>query len=329
MDVTTACIGGTAAYDLLREGALLADRLGPRRTPFGESQSIYLCKTRNDAFYFMSRHGESGFNLAPTFVNYRANIYALKELGVRAIVCWSETRAICHNYKIGEYAIVDDLIDETHSRPMTFFENRGLGLIRQWPVFCPSLRQALSTTLEQEGCGHVDNGVYVCVEGPRRETPAEVRKYAQNGGDLLGTTLAPEVFLAKELQLCYASLCYVAAYAETGSEFLPFENGRTLERTTQRARAQAAVERLPRLLEAMMDVMRHTPGICNCESSMQHHIAAGQIGWDWRTWFADRTAGYQPGRVAGNRADYEYDYEYFLDQQRRRYDYRRDDSDVI
>src|SRR5262249_49994939 len=160
--------------------------------------------------------------LAPSFVNYRANIYALKDLGVRAVVSWSETHAITHNCNIGQYVIVDDLIDETHCRPNTFFENQRLGVVRQWPVFCPSLRSALSATLAQERCKFLDHGVYVCVEGPRRETPAEARKYAAFGGDLIGMTLAPEVFLARELQMCYASLCYVASFVENGSDFRPF-----------------------------------------------------------------------------------------------------------
>jgi 5'-methylthioadenosine phosphorylase len=285
MSPSVACIGGTSAYDLLREGALVARRLGPQATPFGASQPIFLCETRFGEFYFLSRHGESGYDLAPSFVNYRANIYALKDIGVRAVVSWSETRAISHNYKIGQYVIVDDLIDETTSRPNTFFENQGLGVVRQWPVFCPSLRSALLVTLREEGCCAADHGVYVCVAGPRRETPAEVRKYASYGAELIGLTLAPEVFLAKELQLCYASICYVASYAENGSDFRPFENGRVLDRAVEAQRAAAAVERLPRLLERLCDVLKRTPAACTCESSMQHHIAGGQIGLDWRTWF--------------------------------------------
>ncbi|MFQ5807069.1 MAG: MTAP family purine nucleoside phosphorylase [Phycisphaerae bacterium] len=329
MKPTLACIGGTAAYDLLREGALLARRLGPQATPFGESQPVYLAASRFGEFYFLSRHGESSFDLAPSFVNYRANIYALKDLDVRSIVSWSETRAICHNYKIGQYVIVDDLVDETHSRANTFFENRGLGAVRQWPVFCPSLRQAFATALREEDCDFVDHAMYVCIEGPRRETPAEVRKYAVYGGELLGPTLAPEVFLAKELQMCYASLCYVASYAETGSDFRPFEDGRTLEKEVQEQRAGAAVERLPRLLERLTEVLQRTPGICHCESSMQHHIASGQVGWDWRTWFDEPAS--RPGRADARHREvgYEYDYEYFLDRERRRYDDQRDESDAL
>lgn len=285
MNPTLACIGGTAAYDLLRDGAFVAHRLGAQKSPFGESQPVYLCESRFGPFYFLSRHGESGYELAPSFVNYRANLYALKDLGVRSIVSWSETRAISHNYRVGEFVLASDLIDETLSRPRTFFENQGLGVVRQWPVFCPSLRSALATAIAEDGSMVADQGVYVCIEGPRRETPAEARKYAALGGELVGTTLAPEAFLAKELQLCYASVCYVAGYAENGSDFKPFENGRILDAETQARRATAAVERLPRILERLADVMQRTPGVCRCDSSMQHHIAGGQIGVDWRTWF--------------------------------------------
>ncbi len=287
MNPSLACIGGTAAYDLLQQGALLAERLGPQSTPFGQSQPIFHCRSRFGDFYFLSRHGESGYELAASFINYRANLYALKDLGVRAVVSWSETRAITHNYKIGQYVVITDLIDETRNRAHTFFENMGLGAVRQWPVFCPSLRNGLLTTLCEERCVVADRGVYVSVEGPRYETPAEARKYAMMGGELIGQTLAPEAFLAKELQMCYASICYVACYAENGSDFQPFENGRILEKRIESQRSRAAVERVPRLLERLCDVLQRTPGICQCESSMAHHIASGQIGWDWRTWFDD------------------------------------------
>lgn len=285
MEPTLACIGGTGAYDLLRKGAFVGARMGPRATPFGPSQPIYRCESRFGSFYFLSRHGESSYELAPSFVNYRANIYALKDLGVRSIVTWSETRAVSHNYRIGQYVLVNDLVDETYGRPHTFFENQGVGLVRQWPVFCPTIHKALITSLTEEGCTCADKAVYVCIEGPRLETPAEARKYASFGGELIGTTLAPEVFLAKELQMCYASICYVAAYAETGSEFRPFEHGRVLDPKVQTRRAVEAMERLPRIIDRLSDVLYRTNCECPCEKSMHHHIAGGQIGLDWRGWF--------------------------------------------
>jgi 5'-methylthioadenosine phosphorylase len=285
MNPTLACIGGHAAYDLLRDGALEAERLGPLSTPFGESETIYVCRAHNGGFYLLARHGESAFALVPGSINYRANVCALKQLGVQTIVSWSETRAISHNFKIGQYVLVSDLIDETRSRPRTFFEQLDLGDVRQWPVFCPRLQRALTGSLKQEECDFAPQGVYVCVEGPRRETPAEARKYASFGGELLGSTLAPEVFLAKELQMCYASLCYVASYAENGSDFRPFENGRILEPSAQRERAQAAVERFPRILARLCQELPQTESPCDCASAMQEHIERGRVSADWKTWF--------------------------------------------
>lgn len=290
MSITLACIGGRAAYELLHQGALVAERLGPRDTPFGASQPIYRCQSRFGGFYFLSRHGEKGYERTPTYINYRANVYALKDLGVRSIFTWSETRAISHNFKIGEYVVVDDLLDETVSRPQTFFENQGFGHIRQWPVFCPSLRDALIATLTKEGCDFASRGAYVCIEGPRHETPAETRKYAICGGELLGQVLAPEVFLARELQMCYAALCYVARYAEDGTNYRPFEDGRALDERVEQRRAAAAVERMPRLLERFCEVLSHTPGICDCESSMMPYMTSGQLNEDWRTWFTPPSA---------------------------------------
>lgn len=296
MSVTLACIGGRAAYDLLHEGALVAERLGPQPTPFGDSQPIFRCESRFGEFFFLSRHGESGYERTPSFVNYRANLYALKDLDVRSIISWSETRAISHNFKIGEYVVVDDLVDETVSRSQTFFENQGLGHVRQWPVFCPSLRRALITSLSEEACEFASRGVYVCVEGPRHETPAETRKYAVYGGELLGQALAPEVFLAKELQVCYASLCIVGRYAEDGTNYRPFEDGRALEEAAERQRATDAVERIPRLLERFCKVLPQTPSMCNCETSMSAHTASGELGLDWRTWFESSPPAVQPER---------------------------------
>lgn len=285
MAITLACIGGRAAHNLLREGAFLAERLGPRPTPFGPSQPIFGCKGRQGEFYFLARHGESGYERTPTYVNYRANIYALKDLDVRCIVSWSETRAISHNLTIGQYVVIDDLVDETRSRPQTFFENQGLGHIREWPVFCPSLRHALIESLRAEGCEFAARGVYVCVEGPRHETPAETRKYASFAGEVLGQALVPEVFLARELQMCYASLCYVARYAEDGTNYRPFEDGRVLPEEVERRRAAAAVERIPRLLERFCTLLPATPAMCQCEAAMSPHTESGELDWDWRTWF--------------------------------------------
>ena len=133
-------IGGSQAYDLLQRGSIRGKRIGEIKTPFGHSQPVYHINDSMGEMLFLSRHGEKGYSLTAPFVNYRANIYALKELGVKQIVSWSGPGTINTSYQIGEYVIVDDIVDETHGRESTFYKNSGIGFIRQSPVFCPTLR---------------------------------------------------------------------------------------------------------------------------------------------------------------------------------------------
>lgn len=285
MGTALACIGGRAAYDLLRRGRFCSERLGPRSTPFGESQPLYRCRSDAGEFLLLCRHGEAGYEVTAGLINYRANIYALRDLDVQAIVSWSETRAISHNYTIGQFVIVDDMIDETVSRPRTFFDNKDLGHIRNWPVFCPTLRRAFATVLSEEGCELADRGVYVCIEGPRQETPAEARKYASYGGELIGQTLAPEVFLARELQMSYASLCFVARYAETGTLYPAFEAGRVLNEESLRVRNQQTVERIPGILNRLCAVLHDQDENRADPAALRLPPPNGARSGNWREWF--------------------------------------------
>lgn len=290
MAITLACIGGRAAHQLVVQSAFRSTRLGPRPTPFGDSQPIYRCQSRSGDFLLLCRHGEAGYEVTPSLINYRANVYALKDLGVEAIMSWSETRAISHNFTIGEYVVVDDLIDETVARPRTFFDNKELGHIRNWPVFCPTLRKAFVAALTEKKYDYTDRGVYVCIEGPRQETPAEARKYAGDGGELIGQTLAPEVFLARELQMNYASLCFVARYAETGTPFPAFESGRVLNESVLAERAEAAVQRLPDILHRVCDELQAKAGTLREELRYGMPATNGPRNGQWRSWFEACTA---------------------------------------
>ena len=294
MGTKLACIGGVAAYGLVSRGAFVGERLGPRPTPFGESQPIYRCRSRTGEFLLLCRHGEAGYEVTPELINYQANIYALKDLDVQAVVSWSETRAISHNFTIGQYVIVDDLIDETVSRPRTFFDNKELGHIRNWPVFCPTLRKAFAEALTEEGCTFSDRAVYICIEGPRQETPAEARKYASYGGELIGQTLAPEVFLARELQMSYASLCFVVRYAETGTPFAAFEAGRVLSEPSLTLRSEQAVERIPAIIDRVCAVWHRKPEATQDRATLDIPPLTDARNGDWRRWFHNERSTPQP-----------------------------------
>ena len=247
-----ACIGGHAAHQLLHERGEITQSLGLSATPYGESQPLFACETPAGRYLFLARNGEHTRPVPPRLVNYRANLWALKEAGAESIVAWDEGKALSHNYRVGQFVLVDDLIDETVCAPLSFLDLHDTTQVRQWPVFCPMLRRVLAAALRTERAEFGERGVYVCVEGHRQETPAEARKFMSFGGDLLGCALAPEAFLAKELQLAYAAVCYVRQYAESGSGARPFERGQVLDARAEQRRVAAAVERLPGVMKYVL-----------------------------------------------------------------------------
>jgi 5'-methylthioadenosine phosphorylase len=281
-----AVIGGSKAYELLAGGNIKGARLGERKTPFGDSQAVYRLRFDSVEFLFLSRHGEKGYDVSAPYVNYQANIYALKDMGVDKVVAWSGPGAISREFSVGDFVVVDDVVDETMGRAGTFFKGTGIGFIRQNPVFCPCLRQTLIEVLDRLGLAFKDRGTYVCTQGPRLETPAEIKKFAAYGGDLVGMTLVPEVFLAKELEMCYAALCYVSNYAE-GVVDRPFRAGELFEGlSTDEERRQMfrAVDDFPKIISELALHSNRVTVPCPCPDSMQRYKIDGRIGEDWRDW---------------------------------------------
>ena len=260
---------------------LAQDRFGTlvdvvvKETPFGCSSPILFMEEEGRRFYVLPRHGETGYTVSAPFVNYRANVWALKDLGVRRIVAWSGPGALSERFGIGEFVLPVDLIDLTRHRPTTFFESRGIGLLRQRPVFCPSLADALRGILEGLATGPVEAVVYAVCEGPRFETPAEVRVLQSMGADVVGMTLAPEAFLARELEMCYHPVAYVTAYAEGVSEIGEEERREALEE---------ALERLPEFTSRFLEALPAAPNACSCEDAMLRYKERGVIGKDFHDW---------------------------------------------
>ncbi len=292
LSFSLACIGGSYANDLLLSPTngcnLTGNRLGTRKTPFGISQPIYHCETTAGTFHLLLRHSDGEIPIASSFANHRANIYALKELGVTHIVSWSGARAVSHNYRVGQFALPDDMIDDTRRRVGTFFEHGAMLDLRQWPVFCPTLRSALAETLVDLRLKFKETGTYLCGEGPRRETRAEVRKYAMWGADLLGHSLAPEAFLAKELQMCYASICFVNDFAETGSVHRPYEAGglfTNLPIKENNACGKEALGQIPSILNNLLTVLSKTQSQCTCQTSLADLIESGTLSENFHHWF--------------------------------------------
>ncbi len=282
---TLAVIGGSGAHTLLKAHAQALTRLEPMATPFGLSAPLYRVRMEDAAFLFMPRHGEGGYQIAAPWVNYRANIYALKELSVSRIVSWSGPGAINLQWRIGQYVVPHDLLDFTQGRESTFYKGTGLGFIRQHPVFCPHVGGAIVDVLRRLGLECADHGVYVCTQGPRLETPAEIRFFRDAGADMVGMTLAPEVFLARELEMCYAPICYLTNYAE-GVRERETRPGELFEGLLEDTERTAVDEAVSRFLEIATLLVRLMPAehYCTCGVSMERYRREGRVGDDWHTW---------------------------------------------
>ncbi len=156
---------------------------------------------------FMSRHGHN-HALPPHLINYRANIWALRELGVKKILATAAVGSLSSNYRLQDLVLLDQFLDFTKSRPQTFYEGGAQGVLHVdvTEPYCGQLRQMVLKAGDELNLTIKNGATYVCTEGPRFETPAEIKMFQLLGGELVGMTSVPEVILARELGLCYASI---------------------------------------------------------------------------------------------------------------------------
>lgn len=213
-------IGGTGIYQIVEMGDLKEKII--LKTPFGESPPISIFTLDGQEVAFLPRHKEGHAN-PPHMINFRANVYALKMLGVKSILATNAVGSLNHSLNPGDFLIPDDFLDFTHSRPFTFYDDRAVHVDVTQP-YCPQLRETILSSGEKIDGKLVDGGVYVCTEGPRFETPGEIRLFQQAGGAVVGMTGLPEVVLARELEICYSSICMVSNYAASvSSEKITFD----------------------------------------------------------------------------------------------------------
>lgn len=285
-----AVIAGSGGYDLLNNVSL-GKELECKKilTPFGESSPIHLFKKDGISLFFLSRHGEKGYSVSAPFVNYRANIWGLKECGVERIISWSGPGIINEEFSVGNFAVPHDLLDETKNRNYTFFEKKGIGFIRQQSPFCETIRKELIQTLLEFKLKFHEKSVYVCTQGPRLETPAEIRKYKMMGGDLVGMTLVPEAFLARELEMCYSPICYLTNFAE-GICDRPFAKGRLFEGmmdNEERKSTADSIRQFPKIFQKVFCTMQNLERTCHCKDAMLRYKKKGIISEDWHSWISN------------------------------------------
>lgn len=279
-------LGSGAWHTLAGRGGFRLSGGRAHDTPFGPSRPIFdAVLPGGRRALLLARHGERGYEVGAGSVNYRANLWALKDRGADLVLATSACGGIDPALAVGEFVVPHDILDKTTRRAKTFFEGSGLGVLRHADPFCPALRGALAEALAAVGVRHHGGGVYVCTDGPRLETPAEVRLFAAEGGTLVGMTIAPEFALARELELCYAPLCWVVNPAE-GVRVRPhrpdilFEGMATEEELAEGDRAAA---RLPEILAATLDRIASDRS-CHCRRAMERYRKSGEIGPDFHTW---------------------------------------------
>ena len=182
-------------------------------TPFGRpSAPIVRACWAGVEIAFLPRHGE-GHTFSPTAVPYRANLYALKALGVTRIIASGATGSLREEIRPRDLVVVDQLIDRTTRRPTSFFDEPGLAVHVEFAEpFCPALRRTLLSSADAIGVTVHDGGAYVCMEGPAFSTVAESRMHRSWGGDLIGMTCMPEAKLAREAEMCYALIALPTDY---------------------------------------------------------------------------------------------------------------------
>ncbi|MEM2114110.1 MAG: MTAP family purine nucleoside phosphorylase [Candidatus Caldarchaeum sp.] len=255
-------IGGVEKSVLAPE---FREKLSPPKrikTKYGLTSPIKTLKLDGQKYAFVFRHGVEKIEITAPFVNYRANIYALKSLGVSRIVSFNTVGSLTKDVKVGDVILCDDFIDLADHMRRTFFTAKKSRHVRMHPAFCPDLMQKL---LEVGGFlgGRLKNGgVYVCVNGPRLETAAEIRYLRIIGGDVVGMTMATEANLARELDMCYAPVCYSIDYAEgvyrspDGKNILVPEEERMLK--------NEAVKVFTKILAGVLKTA-DAPKTCQCE----------------------------------------------------------------
>ncbi len=202
-------IGGTGVYDQESFEDIKEIKVF---TPFGETSDLVSVGIyKNIKVAFIPRHGRN-HTIPPHRVNYRANVWTLKKLGVKRIIASAAVGSLREDYGPGTFVIPDQFIDRTKKRLDTFYEGGQVCHISAADPFCEQLRQVFIKNAKKIGLDVKDSGTYVCIEGPRFSTRAESRLFQMWKADVVGMTIYPECVLAREAELCYVSISIVTDY---------------------------------------------------------------------------------------------------------------------
>jgi len=248
--------GGTGIYDseLLQDSKEITIE-----TPYGKtSDTITIGEFKGKKIAFMPRHGKK-HSIPPHMINYCANIWAFKELGVTRIVSPSAVGSLKEEIKPGDFVLPTQFIDFTKSRKNSFSKEGRVIHISVADPFCPELQKIVSEAANNQDITLHEDCTYACIEGPRFSTKAESRFYKSTGSDIIGMTLVPECQLAREAQMCYVSISTVTDYDVWAEK--PVTAKEVLETLSKN------VEKTKELLTVLIDKIPKTKS-CDCEKAL-------------------------------------------------------------
>ena len=260
--VKLGVIGGSGVYEM--EALTDIEEVKPQ-TPFGEpSDAIIIGTLSGRRVAFLPRHGR-GHRISPTELNSRANIFALKSLGVERIVSISACGSLREDFAPRHIVIPDQIFDRTRERPLSFFGGGLVVHISFAEPFCPDLSQALYQAVKATGATVHKGGTFVTIEGPRFSTKAESNVFRQWGMDIIGMTAVPEAQLAREAEICYATMAHVTDY----DVWHETEETVTVEGVIKNllANAEVAKQAIQNLVPALPETRT-----CECQHALRNAI---------------------------------------------------------
>ena len=256
-DVEIGIFGGTGIYD---SGLLENPQEIDMDTPYGKpSDKITVGVFKGRKIAFLPRHGKK-HSIPPHMINYRANIWAFKELGVTRIIAPSAVGSLKNEVEPGHFALPTQFLDFTKSREGSFSENGRVIHISVADPFCPELQSSILDVTNNKDLNIHKDCTYVCIEGPRFSTKAESKFYRTTGAEIIGMTLVPECQLAREAQICYASISTVTDYDVWAEK--PVTAKEVLETLSKN------VERTKQVLTELIDKIPRTRG-CSCAKALE------------------------------------------------------------
>ena len=236
-------------------------------TPFGKPSSpIVIGEVHGKKLAFLARHG-IGHIYSPTEVNYRANIYAMKQLGVNRIISVSAVGSLREDYAPGDIIVPDQLFDNTKDRERSFYGKGLVVHISSADPFCPKLSKQLLKALRKTDATVHEGGTFVTIEGPRFSTRAESNAFRQLGFSLVGMTASPEAYLAREAEICYATMAHVTDYDcwHVSEEAVTVE----MVVNTLKKNTQIAQQSLVHLVDVLAEEEQTA---CDCENALKYAI---------------------------------------------------------